>query len=118
MKMTGKNSFLELPIATPLGEFTAHYSEKGLAGLDFPNAQRGRACESADLPPIYIGGYWLRQRPRRQRQQFIRTVADDNVVGVAAVQFRQLLAERLGRGARIPPQPSVHGRFDRCQHLR
>jgi len=33
-----------IPIAMPLGQFTARYSEKGLAGLDFPNNGR------ADLP--------------------------------------------------------------------
>jgi O-6-methylguanine DNA methyltransferase len=33
-----KNQFAELPIATRVGQFIAHYSEKGLAGLDFPNA--------------------------------------------------------------------------------
>ena len=31
-----KNNFIELPIATRDGKFVAHYSEKGLAELDFP----------------------------------------------------------------------------------
>jgi O-6-methylguanine DNA methyltransferase len=31
-----KNQLLEIPIVTPVGEFSAHYSEKGLAELDFP----------------------------------------------------------------------------------
>jgi O-6-methylguanine DNA methyltransferase len=37
MKTTNmKNNFLELPVATRDGQFIAHYSEKGLAELDFP----------------------------------------------------------------------------------
>jgi O-6-methylguanine DNA methyltransferase len=40
-----KNCFLELPISTSAGRFTARYSEKGLAELDFP--ANGRA----GLPP-------------------------------------------------------------------
>ena len=31
-----KNNFVELPISTRDGKFIAHYSEKGLAELDFP----------------------------------------------------------------------------------
>ena len=34
-----KNNFVELPIVTADGEFIAHYSEKGLAELDFPNRE-------------------------------------------------------------------------------
>lgn len=37
-----KNNFIELPVVTRDGTFLAHYSEKGLAALDFPNANRGR----------------------------------------------------------------------------
>lgn len=33
-----KNQLVELPVATGEGIFLAHYSEKGLAALDFPNA--------------------------------------------------------------------------------
>lgn len=36
MKSANKNSAVAIPIATALGKFTAHYSENGLAGLDFP----------------------------------------------------------------------------------
>src|SRR5579864_6600151 len=35
-------SMIELPIATKDGTFVAHYSEKGLAGLDFPERANGR----------------------------------------------------------------------------
>jgi len=34
-----KNKFVELPISTSDGIFLAHYSEKGMAGLDFPNGR-------------------------------------------------------------------------------
>jgi O-6-methylguanine DNA methyltransferase len=33
-----KNNFVELPVITRDGKFVAHYSEKGLAELDFPKA--------------------------------------------------------------------------------
>ena len=36
MKPAGKSSLVEIPIATPLGKFTARYSEQGLAELHFP----------------------------------------------------------------------------------
>ncbi|HVU09498.1 MAG TPA: MGMT family protein [Verrucomicrobiae bacterium] len=39
-----KNNFVELPVSTADGQFLAHYSEKGLAELNFP--KNGRA----DLP--------------------------------------------------------------------
>jgi O-6-methylguanine DNA methyltransferase len=46
-----KNYSVELPILTRDGIFLAHYSEKGLTGLNFP-ANGSRACESADLAQI------------------------------------------------------------------
>jgi O-6-methylguanine DNA methyltransferase len=54
-----KNPFVELPVATRDGIFLAHYSEKGLAGLDFPNADgllapkrgaRRRAVNTRQIP--------------------------------------------------------------------
>ena len=54
-----KTVFVELPISTRDGEFLAHYSEKGLAGLDFPKAKKsaapnhavgGRAVNSKQIP--------------------------------------------------------------------
>ena len=43
-----KNSLVELSISTRDGRFTAHYSEKGLAGLAFPkkSLRRSRGDES------------------------------------------------------------------------
>jgi O-6-methylguanine DNA methyltransferase len=50
---------VELPVATGDGIFLAHYSEKGLAGLDFPNpdglvgpkpGRGGRAVNSRQIP--------------------------------------------------------------------
>jgi O-6-methylguanine DNA methyltransferase len=38
--MKTKNSLVEIPIPTADGNFIAHYSEKGLAGLNFPNAKK------------------------------------------------------------------------------
>ena len=37
-----KNNFVELPIATRDGKFIARYSEKGLAGLNFPKVGLAR----------------------------------------------------------------------------
>jgi O-6-methylguanine DNA methyltransferase len=37
-----KNNFIKLPISTRDGIFHAHYSEKGLAEIDWPNANRRR----------------------------------------------------------------------------
>ena len=34
-----KNQFVELPISTRDGQFTARYSGKGLAEMDFPNGR-------------------------------------------------------------------------------
>lgn len=44
-----KNHFVELPIPTRDGRFTARYSEKGLAEMDFPNAK-------AFVAPKHSGG--------------------------------------------------------------
>jgi O-6-methylguanine DNA methyltransferase len=44
-----KSSLFELPVPTRNGRFTAHYSEKGLAGLDFPRA--GSARGASRTPP-------------------------------------------------------------------
>jgi methylated-DNA-[protein]-cysteine S-methyltransferase len=47
--------FVELPIATADGEFTAHYSEDGLCGLDFPGGERARKDSAkADEAPEQI----------------------------------------------------------------
>lgn len=47
---------IQLPIATLDGQFVAHYSEKGLAGLDFPSA-RGVKTKSANgvVPAPVVG---------------------------------------------------------------
>ena len=54
-----KNHLIELPVATSEGIFLAHYSEKGLAALDFPNADglvapktdsQNRAVNSKQVP--------------------------------------------------------------------
>lgn len=48
--MKTKINFIELPIATADGEFTAHYSEKGLAEIDWPTV--GRASSRAVKPRV------------------------------------------------------------------
>ena len=54
-----KNDLIELPVTTRAGLFLAHYSETGLAGLDFPNSDglvaparrtSGRAVMSKQIP--------------------------------------------------------------------
>jgi O-6-methylguanine DNA methyltransferase len=47
-----KTKLIELPVATADGEFIAHYSEKGLAGLDFPKQpnRRRRGDETLTSP--------------------------------------------------------------------
>ena len=47
-----KTPLVELPIATAEGNFLAHYSEKGLAGLNFPKTGRAssRAVAAKQIP--------------------------------------------------------------------
>jgi methylated-DNA-[protein]-cysteine S-methyltransferase len=47
-----KNKFVELPIFTSDGIFLAHYSEKGLAEIDWPKVGRAssRAAKQNDVP--------------------------------------------------------------------
>ena len=52
MKM--KNNLIELPIATRDGIFLAHYSEKGLAGLDFPKTIRRRRGDESQTIPVSV----------------------------------------------------------------
>ena len=48
MKTAGKSSLVEIPIATPLGKFTARYSEQGLAELNFPANGKARPHPGPD----------------------------------------------------------------------
>jgi O-6-methylguanine DNA methyltransferase len=53
-----KNNLVELPTSTRDGQFIAHYSEKGLAGLNFPKV--GRASPRAatkEIIPAKIRGW-------------------------------------------------------------
>ena len=47
-----KTSLVEMPVTTPDGKFIARYSEKGLAGLDFPKVGRAssRAAKQNEVP--------------------------------------------------------------------
>jgi O-6-methylguanine DNA methyltransferase len=44
-----KNQFVELCLPTPDGEFTARYSEKGLAEMDFPSSNRRRRGNESQI---------------------------------------------------------------------
>ncbi len=54
-----KNHSVELPIPTRAGRFTARYSEKGLAGLDFPKVGRAssRAVKPNSIPTNVISDW-------------------------------------------------------------
>jgi O-6-methylguanine DNA methyltransferase len=56
-----KNHFTVLSIPTRAGRFIAHYSEKGLAGLDFPKVGRAssRAVKQNGVP-AYAISHWHR----------------------------------------------------------
>ncbi len=47
--------FVELPISTSDGIFLAHYSEKGLAEIDWPNANRRRRGDESQISPASNG---------------------------------------------------------------
>jgi len=46
-----KNNFVEIPISTRDGKFIACYSEKGLAGLEFPKLNRRRRGDESQISP-------------------------------------------------------------------
>jgi O-6-methylguanine DNA methyltransferase len=51
-----KASLIDLPIATSHGEFIAEYSEKGLAGLNFPRAENrsSRTVQTKGIPTTVL----------------------------------------------------------------
>jgi O-6-methylguanine DNA methyltransferase len=53
MKTDNRAQSWALPLATPDGEFVAHYSRRGLCGLDFPSLGERRECATTAvrLPP-------------------------------------------------------------------
>ena len=48
---------IQLPIATLDGQFVAHYSEKGLAGLDFPSARVAKTKSTNGVVPAPVVGW-------------------------------------------------------------
>jgi O-6-methylguanine DNA methyltransferase len=52
--MNPKNNFFELPIPTPDGQFVARYSEKGLAGLNFPVGRASSRAVKKKIVPAKI----------------------------------------------------------------
>ena len=59
----------------------------------------------------------LDECPRRQREQFIRAVADDDVLRRASMKFCESLAQRGGRRVRVKSEPSVHCRLQRRENF-
>ena len=51
MKTDNGTHIWALPITTPDGEFVAHYSMRGLCGLDFPSLGRWPNPRTAAVPP-------------------------------------------------------------------
>jgi O-6-methylguanine DNA methyltransferase len=49
-----KTQFVELPISTSDGKFVAHYSEKGLAGLNFPVGRASSRAAKKEIVPAKI----------------------------------------------------------------
>ena len=47
-----KNNFVELPISTSDGIFLAHYSEKGLAEIDWPKTNRRRRGNESQISSV------------------------------------------------------------------
>ncbi|OQB89514.1 MAG: hypothetical protein BWX84_02380 [Verrucomicrobia bacterium ADurb.Bin118] len=60
----------------------------------------------------------LHETTHRQRQQFITTVANDDVLDPAAVPGGQFFAQPIRPGIRIQAQASVHRGFDGFEHPR
>ncbi|MES1180602.1 MAG: MGMT family protein [Verrucomicrobiota bacterium] len=54
MKTPAKNSLIEISIPTADGNYVAHYSEKGLAGLDWPTKKAARVVSSNPRAPLQI----------------------------------------------------------------
>jgi O-6-methylguanine DNA methyltransferase len=49
-----KDSLIEISIPTADGNYLAHYSAKGLAGLDWPTKKSARVISSNPKPPLQI----------------------------------------------------------------
>ena len=53
MSTTRNKNTYSLPLPTPDGEFTAHYSSKGLCALDFPSgAHSSKQPSNSEPPPL------------------------------------------------------------------
>lgn len=52
MKQKSKNEFIALPVFTRDGQFIARYSEKGLAELNFPEPNRRRRGDEAQISSV------------------------------------------------------------------
>jgi O-6-methylguanine DNA methyltransferase len=82
-----KTPLIELPIATRDGKFMAHYSEKGLAALNFPNG-------SAELP---LGQAARQRSPTKQN---IVPAKIKNWHRTTETALKKILA---GKKSKLPP---------------
>ena len=76
---------------------------------------RTRGCDCS-MRAARVASCRLYEAPDSHCQQFIRAIADDNVVRFAAMKFRKLFPQRLRRRIRIQPQPLIGCSFNRLQN--
>src|SRR5471030_1734635 len=86
-----KNNFVELPIPTRDGIFLAHYSEKGLAALDFPNANRRRRGDETQISPASGDSVRVSSRRLLQIKKWHR---------ITETALKKILA---GKKSKLPP---------------
>ena len=89
-----KINFFQLPISTRDGQFTARYSEKGLAELNFPNAHRRRRGNESQISSASNGS--VRDSSRRLLPKKIR-----NWHRVTETALKNVLAGRAAKN--LPP---------------
>jgi O-6-methylguanine DNA methyltransferase len=81
-----KNKFVELPISTRDGKFIAHYSEKGLAEIDWPNTNRRRRGDESQISSVRDSSRRLLQIKKWHR--------------MTEVALKKILA---GKKSKLPP---------------
>jgi len=103
-----ENNFIELPISTRDGEFIAHYSEKGLAGLDFPKPnrrRRGDEFKSLQSETPHVVSYKLKSAPGIASQPRLeirsRRTRRKKTSAARLVGAKRNSSKRLARDAKI-----------------
>jgi len=69
-----KNNLFELPIPTRDGQFTARYSEKGLAGMDFPAARPTRRADRSSPRNVSAASTDLVSRWHRATEAALKNI--------------------------------------------